>query len=91
MGPEEVDETTRLLGALIGLGSGDEPAEEPVQLFFAARRFAEQVALEQPTVFVFEDIHWADAAQLDLLEYLASLSGTRRRRSSRWPAPSCSR
>jgi class 3 adenylate cyclase len=72
MGPEEVDETTRLLGALIGLGSGDEPAEEPVQLFFAARRFAEQVALEQPTVFVFEDIHWADAAQLDLLEYLAS-------------------
>jgi class 3 adenylate cyclase len=72
MGPEEVDETTRLLGALIGLGSGDEPPEEPVQLFFAARRFAEQVALEQPTVFVFEDIHWADAAQLDLLEYLAS-------------------
>ena len=72
MGPEEVDETTRLLAALIGLGSGDEPAEEPVQLFFAARRFAEQVALEQPTVFVFEDIHWADAAQLDLLEYLAS-------------------
>jgi class 3 adenylate cyclase len=72
MGPEEVDETTRLLGALIGLGSGDEPAEEPLQLFFAARRFAEQVALEQPTVFVFEDIHWADAAQLDLLEYLAS-------------------
>ena len=72
MGPDEADETTRLLGALIGLGSGEEPAEEPVQLFFAARRFVEQVALEQPTVFVFEDIHWADAAQLDLLEYLAS-------------------
>ena len=72
MGSDEADETTRLLGALIGLGPGDEPAEEPVQLFFAARRFAEQVALEQPTVFVFEDIHWADPAQLDLLEYLAS-------------------
>jgi class 3 adenylate cyclase len=69
---EEAEETTRLLGALIGLGSGEEGAEEPVQLYFAARRFAEQVALEQPTVFVFEDIHWADSAQLDLLEYLAS-------------------
>src|SRR5688572_16262388 len=64
---EEGEETTRLLGALIGLGSGDEVAEEPVQLYFAARRFCEQVALEQPTVFVFEDIHWADPAQLDLL------------------------
>jgi hypothetical protein len=32
----------------------------------------EQVALERPTLFVFEDIHWADNAQLDLLEYLAT-------------------
>ena len=72
VGEDEVDEMTRLLGTLIGLGAGDEPTEEPVQLFFAARRFVEQVALEQPTVFVFEDIHWADPAQLDLLEYLAS-------------------
>jgi class 3 adenylate cyclase len=72
VGADAADETTRLLGALIGLGSGDERAEEPVQLFFAARRFVEQLSLEQPTVFVFEDIHWADPAQLDLLEYLAS-------------------
>ena len=72
IGSDEADEITRLLGTLIGLGSGEEPAEEPVQLFFAARRFVEQVAHEQPTVFVFEDIHWADPAQLDLLEYLAS-------------------
>ena len=72
LGSDDAAEMTRLLGTMIGLGSGDEPAEEPVQLFFAARRFVEQVALEQPTVFVFEDIHWADPAQLDLLEYLAS-------------------
>jgi class 3 adenylate cyclase len=72
MGTEEVDETARLVGTLIGLGSGEGPAEEPMQLYFAARRFVEQVALERPTVFVFEDIHWADPAQLDLLEYLAS-------------------
>jgi class 3 adenylate cyclase len=72
VGPDEAEEMTRLLGTLIGLGSGEEPTEEPLQLFFGARRFVEQVALEQPTVFVFEDIHWADPAQLDLLEYLAS-------------------
>jgi class 3 adenylate cyclase len=72
LAPGEAEEITRLLGTLIGLGTGEELAEEPVQLFFAARRFVEQVALEQPTVFVFEDIHWADPAQLDLLEYLAS-------------------
>jgi class 3 adenylate cyclase len=72
VGPDEAEEMTRLLGTLIGLGSGEEPAEEPLQLFFGARRFVEQVALEQPTVFVFEDIHWADPAQLDLLEYVAS-------------------
>jgi class 3 adenylate cyclase/uncharacterized protein (DUF2267 family) len=72
LGPDEAEDVMPLLAALIGLGTGDEPANEPVQLYFAARRFAEQVALERPTVFVFEDIHWADDAQLDLLEYLAS-------------------
>jgi class 3 adenylate cyclase len=65
----EADETTRLVGALIGLG--DAPTEEPLQLFFGARRIVELLADEQPTVFVFEDIHWADPPQLDLLEYLA--------------------
>ncbi|HEX5938475.1 MAG TPA: AAA family ATPase [Actinomycetota bacterium] len=67
----EAEETTRLVGALLGVGASDVPAEEPLQLFFAARRIVELLASEQPTVFVFEDIHWADAAQLDLLEHLA--------------------
>jgi class 3 adenylate cyclase len=72
MGPDEGDETAPLLATLIGLGAGEEHATEPVQLYFAARRFAERIALEQPTMFVFEDIHWADQAELDLLEYLAT-------------------
>ncbi len=72
MGPDEADDIDPLLRALVGLGSGEERAQEPIQLFFAARRLVEQVALEQPTLFVFEDIHWADNAQLDLLEYLAT-------------------
>ena len=40
-------------------------------LFFYARRFLECIGLEQPTVAVFEDIHWAQSSELDLLQYLA--------------------
>src|SRR5207247_1348220 len=36
------------------------------------RRLVECLALQQPTMFVFEDVHWADQSQLDLLDYLAS-------------------
>ena len=39
-------------------------------LFFAARRFIECCGLEQPTVFVFEDIHWAEPSEIALLGYL---------------------
>jgi len=39
-------------------------------LFFAARQFAENAAREQPTLLVFEDIHWADPSLLDLIEVL---------------------
>ncbi|HEX3113261.1 MAG TPA: adenylate/guanylate cyclase domain-containing protein, partial [Candidatus Eisenbacteria bacterium] len=38
MGPDEADDIAPLLRALVGLGSGEERAQEPVQLFFAARR-----------------------------------------------------
>jgi class 3 adenylate cyclase/tetratricopeptide (TPR) repeat protein len=68
---QEVPEVTRYLSLLLGLGV-DEPAIQRVLLFFAARRFVEELALRQPTLFVFEDVHWADAGELELLEYLAS-------------------
>jgi predicted ATPase len=41
-------------------------------LFFSARRFVEELSSRGPLLLVFEDIHWADASQLDLLESLAS-------------------
>ena len=41
-------------------------------LFFSARVFVESLAMSGPTLLLFEDIHWADASQLDLLETLAS-------------------
>jgi predicted ATPase len=40
-------------------------------LFFSVRCFVEALAAERPAVLVFEDIHWADAGLLDLIELLA--------------------
>jgi class 3 adenylate cyclase/tetratricopeptide (TPR) repeat protein len=66
----EVGETTRYLSLLLGLETEEEVAQA-LLLYFAARRFVECAGLDQPTVFVFEDIHWAQSSELALLEYLA--------------------
>ena len=50
---------------MLGLGL-DERVIEQVVLFYSGRRFVERLALEQPTLFVFEDVHWADKAQLEI-------------------------
>jgi class 3 adenylate cyclase/tetratricopeptide (TPR) repeat protein len=68
---QEVADTERHLGLLLGLGASDDTAH-PNLIFFAARRFAENAALVEPTLLLFEDIHWAQASELDLLEYLAT-------------------
>jgi class 3 adenylate cyclase/tetratricopeptide (TPR) repeat protein len=68
--PAEVAETTRYLSLLLGLASED-GVGQVLLLYFAARRFIECAGLAQPTVFVFEDIHWAQSSELALLEYLA--------------------
>jgi class 3 adenylate cyclase len=65
------DELASHLALLIGLAGEDEVSDRQI-LFFAARRFVEAVAHERPTVFVFEDLHWADLGTFDLLEHLAS-------------------
>jgi tetratricopeptide (TPR) repeat protein len=67
---DEVEETLRHLLLLLGLAPDDEVPNGAL-LMFAARRFIECVALGQPTVFVFEDVHWADASELALLGYLS--------------------
>jgi class 3 adenylate cyclase/tetratricopeptide (TPR) repeat protein/energy-coupling factor transporter ATP-binding protein EcfA2 len=67
---EEVAETHRYLSLLLGLAPEDQ-VPQMLLLYFAARRFIETAGLEQPTVFVFEDVHWAQSSELALLEYLA--------------------
>ena len=67
----EAAEIGRYLSLLLGLGL-DEPSEDRTPLFFAVRRFVEGLGLQRPTVLVFEDLHWAETSQLDLLEYLST-------------------
>lgn len=69
----EADELGRYLPLLIGVGvpAKEERIENRLPLFFAARRLVESIGQRRPTVLVFEDIHWADTSELDLIEYLA--------------------
>jgi predicted ATPase/class 3 adenylate cyclase len=70
--PAERRFVTPRLAHLLGLedaGSGDQE-----NLFSACRIFFERLAEEGPSVMVFEDIHWADSALLDFIEYLVDWS-----------------
>ncbi len=50
---------------------GDEEAGDRRDEAFAAwRRYLEAIADERPLVLVFEDLHWADDALLDFVDYL---------------------
>jgi class 3 adenylate cyclase len=65
------EEASSHIAMLIGLGREGGVGNRQT-LFFSARRLVEALAHDQPTLLVFEDIHWADAGMLDLLEVLAS-------------------
>jgi class 3 adenylate cyclase/tetratricopeptide (TPR) repeat protein len=66
LGIEPADEVT------VGAGfDGEDPQETRDRLFSAVRSVAEAMSRRRPLVLAFEDIHWADEAMLDLIEYLA--------------------
>jgi class 3 adenylate cyclase/tetratricopeptide (TPR) repeat protein len=67
----EAANATRYLSLLLGLGL-DAPADEIIHLQFAMRMLVEHLAERQPLLLVFEDVHWADDALLDLIDYLAT-------------------
>ncbi len=62
---------TRHLAILLGLDR-EGSVEDREELFFSVRVFIESVAADEPTLLVFEDIHWADRSLLDLIELLAA-------------------
>jgi class 3 adenylate cyclase/tetratricopeptide (TPR) repeat protein len=56
------------LAAAVGLLDRSFPADET---FLAARRFFELLSRERPVVVVWEDLHWAEATLLELIDRLA--------------------
>lgn len=68
-----------LIGQLIGLDSADEPhlrsSGDTRQLYDggmrAITRFLSALTSEHPAIILLEDVHWADAASLDLIAHLA--------------------
>src|SRR5947207_8202045 len=66
---DDADRLAEALGPLVGLpGSGQSPMETEQ----AWRRFILAMATRQPTVLVFEDLHWADEAMLRFIEMLGA-------------------
>jgi DNA-binding SARP family transcriptional activator len=57
------------LAAALGLSEAGAASEG--EIFWAVRRLLETLAEERPLVLVLEDVHWAEAIFLDLVEYLA--------------------
>ena len=71
------------LAHLMGVGLDDESAERIHQLdgetlkrqtLWAIAEYFNRVAQEQPTVLIFEDLHWADPSTLAALEKLLALT-----------------
>jgi class 3 adenylate cyclase/tetratricopeptide (TPR) repeat protein len=71
LGPTESAEVAGHLAILLGLDREGSVADRET-LFFSVRRFIEAVAGNEPTMLVFEDVHWADRSLLDLVELLAA-------------------
>jgi class 3 adenylate cyclase/tetratricopeptide (TPR) repeat protein len=58
------------LRPLVGLGSDELRGDRQAEAFAAWRRFFEAMAERDPTVLVFEDLHWADDGLLDFVDHL---------------------
>jgi class 3 adenylate cyclase len=72
VGPEEGQQHAAHLATLVGFTSKDGSEADRETLLFSARVLVEALASRRPTMLLFEDIHWADASLLDLIESLAA-------------------
>jgi class 3 adenylate cyclase/tetratricopeptide (TPR) repeat protein len=63
------DEIVERVASAIGLIERPFPLDE---MFYAVRRFFELLAEKRLVVMVWEDLHWAEATLLDLIEQLAT-------------------
>ena len=68
------DEAESVVEHVLGAVALSASAGSPEETAWAFRRLFEAVARERPLLLVVDDIHWAEPALLDLLEYLLSFS-----------------
>ncbi|MGN6796741.1 MAG: ATP-binding protein, partial [Gaiellaceae bacterium] len=71
VGKEEAEAVAEHIAILVGFET-KATAPDRNTLFQSVRTFIEAGARDEATAFVFEDIHWADSALLDLIELLAT-------------------
>lgn len=75
-GDDSAEEVVRHIALIIGLQTDGSHTAEAVSgrhiLFASARKFVAALADRQPTVLVFEDLHWADSSLLELIELLSA-------------------
>src|SRR3954468_16406817 len=65
-GNEEIFER---LASAVGLSDRQYPLPE---VFWAARKLVETLSARRPLVLVFEDLHWAEPALLDLIDHVVA-------------------
>jgi predicted ATPase len=53
-------------------GLAEEAIDNRSALFASVRSLIEALARERATLFIFEDVHWADRSLLDLIEWMAA-------------------
>jgi class 3 adenylate cyclase len=70
-GPAATPGVAEHLAIMLGIEREGSVADRET-LFFSVRCFIEAVARVQPTMLVFEDVHWADTSLLDLIDLLAA-------------------
>ena len=70
-GEPQGDLVVERLAQLLGLSAEKATVEE---LYWAARKLFEALARRRPLVVVFDDIHWAEPAFLDLIEHVSDWS-----------------
>jgi len=66
-----------MISAFTGAPQDARPVER-LQVFGAVLRMLDHLGGDAPTVLVFEDLHWADEATMELLSYLARTLTTER-------------
>jgi class 3 adenylate cyclase/tetratricopeptide (TPR) repeat protein len=67
-GRDDADLIAERAAGAVGLSETSSAIQET---FWAIRKLLEAMAAGSPVVVIFDDIHWAEASFLDLIEYLA--------------------